>query len=201
MRRDAISYAAELAALLPQGFAWTREPDSNLMRLLAAMADGLAEAEGLLWDVTDEADPRTATRMLPDWERLLGLPDDCLSRPGSTLQERRLAAATKLTATGGQSRAYFIGLARTLLNQAVAIEEFRPFRAGRSRAGAALTNDPWTFAWRVRAPGYPAPIRFRAGQSRTGDSLRRDRQTPLECLFRRLRPAHTIVLFAYGSEA
>lgn len=200
MRRDAADYADELAALLPRGFAWPTEPDSLLRQVLAALAGGLAGADGMLWDLLTEADPRTANSLLPDWERLLGLPDGCLSQPGSSLQERRLAAATKLTATGGQSRAYYIGLARTLLEQEVTIREYQPFRAGRSRAGHALTNDPWTYVWQVHAPGYPAPIRFRAGQSGAGNSLRRERPTPLECLIRRLRPAHTQVLFSYGSD-
>ncbi len=201
MRRTLLDYAAELRSLLPQGFAWTRDPDSILGRLLLSLASAPAAAESLLWDLLAESDPRTATALLSDWERVLGLPDACLSREGMTLSERRDAAATRLVMTGGASRAYFAHLARTLLQQEVVIEEFRPFRAGRSRAADALTNDAWTFVWRARAACLPAPIRFRAGRSQSGNPLVRHRMSSLECLFRRLKPAHTHVLFLFGSEA
>ena len=62
-------YAASLAALLPEGLAWSRDPDSKPMQLMQGWAGGWADvaiaANALL---VVEGDPRTTVQMLPEWE-------------------------------------------------------------------------------------------------------------------------------------
>jgi uncharacterized protein YmfQ (DUF2313 family) len=197
MRADAEQYLAHLQALLPSGPAWPREPEAVLTKVLAAEADGLARAHNRTADLVDEADPRSARELLGDWERVAGLPDPCSAGIATTLQERRAAVVTRLTATGGQSIVYFTGIAAGLGYQ-VTIDEFRPFVCGRSRCGDRL-NGPHSVrhTWRVRV-GEPRVTLFRAGASQAGDRLGKfTRAEDLECLLRRLKPQHTTLIVSY----
>lgn len=188
-------YREQLRALLPPGRALPAERGSTLDGLLDAMAEELARVSARMDRLPIEAVPNTTSELLPDWERVAGLPDNCSGQLANTLQGRRADLVTKLTSLGGQSRAYFIGLAAQL-GFTVTIDEFRPFRAGTSRAGEAITNGDWVFTWRVNGPPVPV-IRFRAGQSAAGEPLASWGNGPLECRFNQLKPAHTNVIFAY----
>ncbi|MFK0090636.1 YmfQ family protein [Pseudomonas sp. NPDC090755] len=188
-------YREQLQALLPVGPAWDPELAPEVDAILAGMATELARIDGRVVDLVGEMDPATTTELLADWERVAGLPDKCAGTLETTVQGRRNALLAKLTATGGQSKAYFIALAATL-GYTITIEEFRPFRAGLAVAGGALTNGGWMFTWRVRAPEVTV-IPFRAGRSSAGEQLRAWGNDTLECKIRKLAPAHTVVLFSY----
>jgi uncharacterized protein YmfQ (DUF2313 family) len=129
-----------------------------------------------------EADPRTATETLPEWERALGLPDEIQAVIPDSIEERQVAVAQRYASRGGQSRAFFIALAEALGYEGVTIEEFAAsqLRVG-FRAGDRCTGDEWAFAWRVHLPASPAYA-----------------QLDVERVFRRAAPAHTTVLFSYG---
>ena len=198
MSLTAAQYRDQLLALAPPGSALPRELDSVFARLLQAMADELARVDGRADDVLDELDPRTATEMLGDWERVCGLPGKC-SLSAETIAERRAAAHLVVTAQGGQSPAYYVELAAAL-GVTATVEEFRPFRAGMSAGGDPLTNDDWTHTWRLRGPEETVQP-LRAGSGAAGDPLAKWGNEALECHIRRLAPAHTLVTFAYGEEA
>lgn len=186
-----------LLALLPSGAAWPRESDTVLSRLLAGLADGLGRGHERGEHLLDEADPRTTVEMLGDWETVAGLPDAC-SGAGETTQERQAALVARITARGGQSVAYFAALA-SLLGYGVTVDEYRPFIAGASRCGGDALNGPAAVRheWRVRVAG-PRVTEFRGGVSRCGERLGSiARAADLECLLRRLAPAHTHLIFAY----
>ena len=191
-------YIELLAALLPPGVAWRSEEGSSMNDLLGAMAEELARVDARSDDLHEEADPRTTVELLADWERVAGLPDECLAGATQTMQERRAALVGRLTQQGGQSRIFFIQLAASLGFE-VTITEFRPFRAGISLAGDALTNGDWIFTWRINAPETTI-VSFRAGLSAAGEPLRTWGNTRLECAIERLAPAHTNVLFGYGAD-
>ncbi len=192
----AAEYREQLKALLPPGQAFPRDPGTTLHDLLDGMSIELARVDERAGVLPQEANPATTMELLSDWERVAGLPDKCSGVLEETLQGRRNALLTKLTSTGGQSAAYFIELAASL-GYTVTIEEFRPFRVGRSRAGDALTNGPWAFTWLVRAPEVSVTS-FRVGQSAVGERLRTWGNDTLECKLNQLKPAHTIAIFAYG---
>lgn len=192
----AAEYKEQLKLLLPSGQAFPREPGTNIDALLDGLSLELARTDAHGTRLVLEANPLSANELLADWERAAGLPDKCAGTLEETLQGRRNALASKLSSTGGQSPAYFIGVAEAL-GYTISIEEFRPFRAGRSTAGQSLTNGDWVFVWRVHAPAVTV-IAFRAGRSAAGEPLRSWGNDALECRLTQLKPAHTILLFAYG---
>lgn len=192
----AADYLEQLKTLLPPGQAFPREAGTTLHNLLDGMSIELARVDGRGEALPAEAIPLSTNEMLSDWERVAGLPDKCSGVLEETLQGRRSALLSKLASAGGQSPAYFIELAGSL-GYAVTIEQFRPFRAGLSRAGDALTNGAWVFTWRIRAPEVSVTS-FRAGLSAAGERLRTWGNDTLECKINQLKPAHTIALFAYG---
>lgn len=191
----AAEYREQLKQLLPPGQAFPRDPGTTLHDLLDGMSIEFARLDARGFALPQEANPSTTSELLTDWERVAGLPDRCSGELEGTIQGRRNALLTKLSSTGGQSAAYFIGVAAAL-GYEVTITEFRPFRAGRSVAGDALTNGDWKFAWQVNAPETTV-VDFRAGLSAAGEALQTWGAGSLECKIRQLSPAHTIPIFAY----
>lgn len=185
MGLSAADYRHQLQWLLPQGVAWPRDPAAVLTALLDALAVELARVDGYVDGLVDQMMPDTTADLLAEWETITGLPGACSDEVRSTPQARRIDIMSKLAASGGASRAYFIGIAATY-GVAVTIYEYQPFRAGISHAGDPLTNGYWPFTWRVVVPGLSAD-----------DGSR----TVLECLFNAIKPAHTIVIFDYAKPA
>ena len=192
----AAEYREQLKALLPPGQAFPRDPGTTLHDLLDGMSIELARVDARAAVLPQEVNPGTTLELLPDWERVAGLPDKCSGALEETLQGRRKALLTKLTSTGGQSAAYFIEIAAAL-GFTVTIEIFRSFRVGRSKVGDSLTNGPWAFTWLVRAPEVSVTS-FRVGRSAVGERLRTWGNDALECKLNQLKPAHTVAIFAYG---
>jgi len=188
-----INHAELLKRLLPPSSYDSNGPSLDVE--LTADGQALDLAMSRADHVLTEADPRTTSELLSDWERVLGLPDACAPL-SATVQERRNAVVARLTSIGGQRAAYYIGLAKPL-GYAVTISDYRPFRAGRSCAGDELTNEPWIHWWMVRAP-ETTTFDFKAGVSCAGEPVRSWGAAPLECLIKRFKPAHTDVIFAYG---
>lgn len=189
------SYAAQALALLPQGPAWPRDGESVIARVVAAVAEPFQRAHERFCALLTEATPVTTNELLSDWERVLGLPDAC-APAASTVPERRARLLQRLAAMGGQSRAYFVEVARAL-GFDILIEEFRPFQIGTGRAGDPLDGVAWRFAWRVFAPETTQRF-FHIGENSSGEPLSAFGNEILECVLGRLKPAHTILHFAYA---
>lgn len=186
-------YLDLLQQLLPPGDAWSREPDAVITKLLHGTADELARVHRRMLDLIEEADPRTTEELLPDWERVAGLPDPCAGGD-QTVEERRVALTAKLTSRGGQSRQFFIDLAARY-GFAITIDEFAPFVAG-SGAGEPLYDDGARFVWRVNEPSIDDGIRYFVAGSFAGEPLASWGNETLECVIRPFAPAHTHVIFA-----
>lgn len=198
MARSASQYRDYLKALLPPGLAFPRDRGTRIDTLLDGMAQELERIDARGEALVAEALPSSTTELLPDWERVAGLPDNCSGLLGETLAARRADLIAKLTSIGGQSIQYFIDVAAAL-GYTITIEEFRPFRAGISVAGDPLTNDDWAFTWRINAPPVTVTL-FRAGEGSAGEPLASWGNAALECRMVGLKPAHTIVIFAYGAD-
>jgi uncharacterized protein YmfQ (DUF2313 family) len=140
------AYADALAALLPRGLPWPREPTCVLQQLLAAWAAAFARVDARGADLGDASDPRTTVEMLSDWERVFGLPDPC-APVTPTEPQRRAALLARLTALGGQSRQYFIDLLGAL-GRTVEIIEFSTHTVN-SRVDEALCDSACAYAWQV----------------------------------------------------
>ncbi|MFE8600236.1 putative phage tail protein [Archangium violaceum] len=180
---NAPAYARMLMQLFPRGGLFNREVGSGLSKLTLAMGEELARVEARSLALVEEADPRTATETLELWERMLGLPDEAVPVIPATVELRRLAIVSKFVGgAGGQSRAFFIGLAKTC-GYDCSIYEFGKdvLRAG-FQAEAPAYELPWAHAWRLDV------------QPPTGPALSQDN---LERIIRRATPAHTAVIFNY----
>lgn len=194
---SADAYLKQLQALLPTGRAWPRWEKATITKFLRGLAQELARVDQRIHDLIDESDPRTTRELLAGWERVAGLPDTCSSGLATTLQERRAALEAKLTARGGQSKAYYIALAAKM-GYSIEIDNFRPFVCGLSRCGEVLNGGPKVrYQWRVRVLG-PRYTAFRAGMSQCGDRLGKiTRAADLECKLQRLKPAHSRLIVSY----
>ena len=167
--------------------------------MITGFSDGLARIDGRIAGLENEADPLSALELLTDWERVAGLPDQCLPTTGS-VRERQLRVARKIAGIGGQSRSYFIEQA-ALLGLTIEIEEFHPAQIG-CRCDERLQNDDWRFVWMIRVvPVSQEEDLVRLSWARIGsrcdERLRSFSITELECITRRAAPAHTTVLFSY----
>lgn len=187
-------YIELLFNLLPKGVAWNKNPNSFLSQLMDGISQEMNRVDQKTEALLLEMDPRTSNELLTDWERMLGLPDECTGE-AATVQARRNEAYAKLTGIGSTSRQFYIDLAASLGFE-VTITEFRPFRAGLSRAGDRITNGDWIYAWQVNAPATEY-LRFRAGLSFAGEPLVYSGNDTLQCAIDKRKPAHTIVLFAF----
>lgn len=195
-------YLKLVKRLFPRGYAWERirDKDSNLSKLSDAYADELCKIDERALELIREVDPRSTVELLEDWERLLGLPDECDGQEDKTIQERRTRIIQLLTTRGGQNEQFYKELASNFGFEVdvISAEDQPPFTAG-SKAGDRLTNGPWRYAFVINAPA-DFLVRFRAGQGAAGDPLVKVGNDTLQCLMEKYKPAHTIVLFSFGTE-
>jgi uncharacterized protein YmfQ (DUF2313 family) len=212
-----------LADLLPQGPVWPRDPDTDLMKTMAGLAEEFARLLARDCDLLTESYPGTATETITDWERVCGLPDECTG-PLETLQERRQAVLAKLALRGGQSRQYYIDGAERLGFQIAKITEFRPLIADEGRAGDACyfqsegrvhdadnTNivgplvstdrdKDWWFVWEITTTEETKTVYMRADASEAGDRLAVYGNSMLTCWVEETKPAHTMVLYSFANQ-
>lgn len=173
--------------------------DPNAAQISAELgADGLAlDAAQLAADqIVSEVDPSTTFQLLPDWERVLGLPDECVGTLSLSIEQRIAAVKTKYTAQGGQSRAFFIGMAASFGIPGTTIDEFKPANCN-SNCNAQIWSEADRFAWRLNIPGA-AQIEGANCNSNCNSQLQSwARSAMLECAVTKFRPAHTTAIFNY----
>lgn len=188
-------YVQLLKSLLPKGKLWEFSEPSHFKKLLEGSAIELVRVHHRAEQLIKEIDPRTTVELLGEWETVTGLPDDCVSLT-QTRQQRRLAVVEKLTRLASLSPQYYIEVARAL-GYEISITEFKPFKAGRSKTGDRVNGQDWQFTWRVNAPRETVRV-FKIGESGMGDPLRLWGNEILECAIKRVKPAHTYVVFGFN---
>lgn len=191
---DRAAYTDQLQSLLPRGAAWPREPGAELTKLVGVVAFELAKVDERAQNLIEEADPRYTTELLPDWERVLGLPDPCAGDV-QTLEGRRERVIQKRTMRGGQSRPYLISVAAAL-GYAVTITEFEPTTC-ESACDELLYTEEWRFVYRINAP--EVTIRVANCNSGCDEPLQTWGNEVLECNIRKHTHSHLHVLFGYGA--
>lgn len=200
--------------LLPRGLAWNREPDSNVYKLISALAVEFCRMDLRLDDLLREIDPFQTNELLPDFEQMLGLPCECLSDLELSFDDRRRFVIAALAAIGGASIDYFENILLTLgyeveiIDYTVArvgerrcgdrIEGSDVYaRCGSARTGDYLYNSGWQFWFQVHSD--EAIVDYaRTGISRCGDRLATFGNEKIECIIRKLKPAHTAAWFTYN---
>jgi uncharacterized protein YmfQ (DUF2313 family) len=196
--RDSDAYLTQLQALLPPGRAWSRDPDAALTAVIGISADGLARADARAGSLIRESDPRDAIELLEQWEGMFGLPDSCAPPEAyDTLAERRAALAQRVTAIGGVTPQYLIDLAAAM-GFAITITEIRPTVCGVAQCGDELIPAEAIFGFEINAPATSV-IDAECGNTECGEPLGSAvENTALECLVRRVAPAHTTPYFNYA---
>lgn len=191
---SASDYLRAFQAFMPRGRAWPDDPESIMARTLSGYCPAMERINTRSNALIDDAFPSTSHELLPEWEDSLGLPDTCIGEE-ATIQKRRSQVVAKLTGTGGQSKAYFIGYAAAL-GYTVTVEEYSPFRMGQHRMGKPLGDEGWAHTWAVVAP-QTTIVSFVMGKSSTGEPLQAWGNAALQCSLEKIAPAHTELLFIY----
>lgn len=194
--RTAEEYKAQLRALLPLGPAWDPELVPEVDLVLTGVAQEFARLETRAVAALNEMDLGGVSELVPEWEEVMGLPDECLG-DNPAFEDRRLSVQQRLIAVGGQSIAYFIGLAAGQGYPNATVTEHRSPRFGRSRFGSAHFGT-WSaqFMWTLNTGGrHKAGRRF--GVSYWGERFGANPGSAIECVIHRAAPAHTVVRINY----
>lgn len=153
-------------------------------KLLRCFADEMAQWEDNMLRLLVEMVPGLADWLLTDWERNLGLPDGC-SPLAATVEQRRQIAHAKYTAKySGLSTRFYEELAGQFGSTItiVASPSGQPFRVNKARVdrtpeeginGARLNSLSSFHQWKVIISGSDP------------------NQAILRCMFNRIKPAHT----------
>lgn len=161
-----------LAQLLPQGYAWPRDPQSTLMRLLGGMAGSFSELDAVTTQTTVEWLPHATKARLAEWEYAVGLPDQCFGAD-QTVPARRGRVLSRLRGPSGpyaDSSPASLGAIEAICTNlgypAVAAYN-HPFRCGRDRVGRRLGQLDGKLYVRMTVQSEP----FRVGRNRVADRL------------------------------
>jgi len=194
--RTAEQYQEQLRSLLPAGPAWDPEQVPEIQQVLLGIAQELARVDARAVDLINEVDPVTVSELVPDWERVMNLPDPCLG-PTPLFDDRRVAVRRRLLAVGDQSVGYFIDIARSQGYPNASVTELQAPRMGRARFGKARFGT-WQaqFMWTLNTGGRLLMGR-RFGASYWGERFGANPGSALECLIHRAAPAHTLVHINY----
>jgi uncharacterized protein YmfQ (DUF2313 family) len=191
---NADQFKSAIKKLLPRGRVWSRDIDTVQDQVYSALAPTYERQTAAAIGLLNDSPPFSLDQMLPEWEAALGLPDPCVTTAQSHSQ-RVAQVISKLSYSGGQTVAYFVGLAEAVGYPDVSIQQYAPFRVGRSAMGSPLGTSDWAFAWTVNAPSLPV-IYFSMGISAMGDGLYSLGGKELQCTINRYAPAHTLVTYA-----
>ena len=192
VNRDA--YRDQLHALLPSGPAWPGEDGTTLDALLRAIADRLAEVDLSGARLLDEVRPDSSVDLLPDWERVLGLPDSC-SQLGSGIAIRRASVLAKLVAQPTMNPSAYVAVAAEFGIDITVREQEQ------ARAATYSTFDTaggrWRHVWWIEIPTTGDVQEFTTLSDVTEALRTVERNTELECRLEKAAPAHTELFVEY----
>lgn len=189
-------YRLALAGLPPPGLALSRDPGAVLQRLFGAFAVEGARIDQAAAGMIDEAVPSLASALLPDWERVLGLPDPLDATPAVLLDARRAAAAARLTANA-EPTPLNITAALADLGYVVTIEETAQGADCEGRCEGICDTSEWAFGFIVHAPA--TTVVEMTCLDACESPLSRWGNDALELAVARIKPAHTGAIFRYDS--
>jgi uncharacterized protein YmfQ (DUF2313 family) len=169
--------------LLPRGAAWARLAGSSMSNNLSALVYEFARVEESADTYRTEMDPTRANALLPEWETLLGLPDEC-GAP-ATLEGRRAALASVLSG-GGTNNLPALSAAVTAFDVTTSITDVihpTQFEVGTDGGGAGqpVGADEWAHTVILEITTSNATLDT-AG---------------LECVLNRIKRAHTHYIYQH----
>lgn len=166
-------FTQALAALLPQGYAWPRHPDSVLMRVIRAIAGMHVDLDALTTGFTRQWLPQVTSTRLGEWEACCGLPDSYMPA-NQTVEQRRAQLLARLRGPvlpyEDSSPAALEVIEAELLaaGYVVTLIYGYPARVGRARCGDRLGGERGVLI--VRVAGVTVTT-ARVGVARCGDRL------------------------------
>lgn len=196
MAVGADGYLEMLQALLPRGLAWPRDPDATLTHLLHAIADGLAAVDQAGADLIGEIHLGTTVDLLPDWERVLGLPDTCSGALSGTVSGRRAVAVQAIRRHTDASPPSYTAIAAEMGYEGATVIERVQADAERI-VGLDTSGGRWAYVWWLRVPAAHR-VRYKDVLSPvTAPLAEQISDAELECRIRRVAPAHTYPVVIY----
>lgn len=184
-------FRAALQALLPRGAAWPRHEDAVLTRFLGALAARHGALHARVGDLSErESFPPLTAELIGDWERALGLPDEC-SAELTLLEQRRAAVVARLTARLVPTPAT-IEAVSLAFGVRVSVVEFGFYNCEMD-CEQPVTDEAWAHAFQVWGSGRV--VTDATCEDDCEQPLRAWSTLPHECAVRRLAPAHTVPLF------
>jgi len=189
-------YQHQLKQLHPRGKLWTSllRDNSFYSKFLKGIATEFARIDSRAVDLIDEADPRSAVELLPDWERAHAIPGDC-GYLGATITERQLILTAKVTEKSNDSNQELIGIAELLGFAPATTTEYESHSVD-SNVDEPLYSEDWRFAIKLSVTDQPV-IAFTV-ESTVDESLGQELpRTQLECAIIKMAPAHCVVIFEY----
>lgn len=188
----------EVLALLPDGFASSRDVDDYNAAVYLPVATELSLIEGSMLSMLPQIDPRQAPNLLPDWERMLG-PDPCqAANPITDTETRSQIAFERLTNSGTICAGYFERYALSL-GQTITIDEFPAYVLGLVECGRDMLVQPPEHCAFVVDLQTTGTVFFDLGVSQLGiDSLGAVIPNVMECVIRNGAPLYTTPYFNYS---
>ncbi len=163
---------------------------SNLRKVLTGLAPQFIRIRDLVNDLYNEYDPRTTTDFIEEWEKVLGLPDECFTETTDLVERRqqiaaRLAAINASTATDFENIALAYGVTATVLPAV----DYSGLPATLPFVLIDSASAPFTFVVildnSTTGANLPATLPFVLGPSKADNLL---------CFFEKIKPAHTEIL-------
>lgn len=186
-------HAQSQADYLPQGKFWRAKNinDSNLRKLLRGLGASTKRQEDIYNQFWEELFIGTSNEFLDDFEKAVGIPDDCFDGQG-TIEERRLNVQIKLVSLYVSTEQDFIDLAN-LLGFIIAIirpveDAFPPYDVPFIPLGLKESRFTWIIQGEnliSNLPPYDVPF--------IPDGT--DNGNILVCLFNKLKPANTRLIY------
>jgi uncharacterized protein YmfQ (DUF2313 family) len=197
--RTADQYAEMIKTLLPRGKAWSRDTTLNFQQLWESMAQELQRVDSRAGtDLFNNLDPRTATEMLSDWERICDIPDGVIETTvAPTNAGRQADIVRKLTQQGGAYANLFIAMA-AFFGYTITIQEVYPAVAGVCRAGQRCYGSNWLYCFYVNIPQINSTFAV-AGTALAGGVIQFWQNLTLQAIIDTIKPAHTYAVFWYGA--
>ena len=183
---------ASVNTLVPPGPAWSASDPA-----IAGAAPSLTRVHQRADALMRELDPRTTTELINRWERLCGLPDECIPAGTQTLRQRQQRLDAKVNLAGGINEDFYLAQLAALGRPDATITRYDKSTFTCSSACTDAVNAPeWRYYWQVNMPAATNSTWMTCGDP-CDSALRIWGDTVVECVLNKLCPSHTYVIFKY----
>lgn len=166
-------------------------------RLYGNASDLVTMIKTLSGALMRELDPRTTTELINRWERLCGLPDECIPAGTQTLRQRQQRLDAKVNLAGGINEDFYLAQLAALGRPDATITRYDKSTFTCSSACTDAVNAPeWRYYWQINMPAATNTTWMTCGDP-CDSALRIWGDTVVECVLNKLCPSHTYVIFKY----